>query len=62
MLQDGLLNKRKRIETAPSSGANKLPMPKSVLDCFTGRYVYDVYKVWREEARRQHQLAIEKES
>ena len=36
-------------------------MPKSIIDCFTGKYVYEVYKVWREEASRQHEIALARE-
>ena len=43
------------------SRPHKLPLPKSALDCFTGRYMYDVYKAWRQEAHRQHVIALEKE-
>lgn len=40
---------------------SKLPMPKSVLDCFTGRYLYQVYNVWKQEAHRQHEIAQDHE-
>jgi hypothetical protein len=36
----------------------KLHMPRSILDCFTGKYVYEVYKVWREAAQRLHEQAL----
>ena len=39
----------------------RLPMPKSILDCFTGRYLYQVYNVWKQEAHRQHELANDHE-
>ena len=44
-----------------SGRPGKLPMPKSILDCFTGRYLYQVYNVWKQEAHRQHELAHEHE-
>jgi predicted component of type VI protein secretion system len=46
-------------EPKPSTKrSSKVPMPKSFLDCFTGRYLYQVYGAWREEAQRQHVLAL----
>lgn len=39
----------------------KIPMPKSILDCFTGRYLYQVYGVWKNEAARQHTIAQQHE-
>ena len=36
----------------------KLHLPKNIVDCFTGRYVYEAYMVWRQEARRQHERAL----
>lgn len=50
--QDGDLCKHK----TPDKAGN-LPMPKSVIDLFTGRYLYQVYTVWRQEAHRQHLAA-----
>eukprot|EP00892_Ulva_mutabilis_P012066 jgi/Ulvmu1/9231/UM005_0331.1 len=44
---------------SPATGQRraKLPMPKSILDCFTGRYLYQVYGVWRKEASRQQEIS-----
>jgi hypothetical protein len=61
LLQDDQSNEELEKSRPPDKQRERqrLPMPKSILDCFTGRYIYQVYTVWRKEAARQHELSTD---